>query len=423
MRALLCLILLGGVAAAGGRKVVVESDPPGATVYLNDKEAGPVCSATPCTIDVPANGDANIIVEASGYAPEFASVDLAKRGKLSVKVSLKKAMGTIVVESPKGAMISIDDTDEGKAPQRVEVEAGGHHVVLTQNGKAVFDDFVDVDVNGEVPIEPKGGAKPVDPNETENILEEKPAEPAKKAHAPYVYAALAIDVGFRKFAYSGTTPGMTSKLREEDESGEVLAGPSIEVYPMAIANLDVAKGLALVFRYQYGLNAQKVQATGFSKDVTTFWQSLEISAKYRWIFFDQLAVEAGIGYARDTYRFNGSEDDILLVPDADYQALRIGVRAAYLADLGGTKLEPYLLLEPRLVTDGGNLKSRFQSGSVSGFHGALGVLAHFGSFTAKLEGALSSYSWSFTPKMSTDFMATGASDSIKYIAFGLGYTY
>src|ERR1700761_523018 len=108
MRALLVLLLLGGVAEAG-RKVLVESDPPGATVYLNDKEAGPVCSATPCTIDVPAGGDANVIVEASGYAPEFASVDLAKKGKLAVKVTLKKAMGTIVVDQPKGATISVDD--------------------------------------------------------------------------------------------------------------------------------------------------------------------------------------------------------------------------------------------------------------------------------------------------------------------------
>lgn len=419
MRAVLCLLLLGGVAAAGGRKVVVESDPPGATVYLNDKEAGPVCPATPCTIDVPVNGDANIIVEASGYAPEFASVDLAKKGKLSVKVSLKKAMGVIVVDAPKGAAITVDDTDEGKAPQRVEVEAGGHHVVLTQNGKPVFDDFVDVDVGVDVPIEPKSSAP--DPTDGENVLEQK-AEPPKKAHDPWVFGLLAIDVGFRKFTYSGTKPGMTSKLREEDESGEVLAGPALEIYPMAIAGLDVAKGLAIVFRYQYGLNSQKVAATGFVGDVTTFWQSLEFSAKYKWVFFDQLAVEAGLGYVRDTYRFNGMDNDILLVPDADYQALRIGVRAAYLADVGGTKVEPYLVLEPRLVTDGGNLKSRFMGGSVTGLHGALGVLAHFGAITAKLEGAISSYSWDLTPGGS-DYQATGASDSIKYVAFGVGYTY
>lgn len=422
MRAVLCLLLLGGVAAAGGRKVLVESDPPGATVYLNDKEAGPVCSATPCTIDVPASGDANIIVEASGYAPEFVSVDLSKKGKLSAKATLKKAMGTIVVDAPKGAAITVDDTDEGKAPQRIEIEAGGHHVVLTQNGKSVFDDFVDVGVNDEIPIEPKAaGAEPTD---TENVLEQK-VEPVKKPHDPWIYGLLAVDVGFRKFTYSGTTPGMTSKLREEDESGEVLAGPALEIYPMAIAGLDVAKGLAILFRYQYGLNSQKVQATGLSSQgLTTFWQSLEISAKYRWVLFEQLGLEVGGGYARDTYRFNGMDSDILAVPDADYQGLRIGVRAAYLAEVGGTKLEPYLAVEPRLVTDGGNLKTRYQSGSVTGLHGALGVLAHFGSFTAKLEGALTSYSWTLTPKSAAgDYNATGASDSIKYLAFGVGYTY
>jgi hypothetical protein len=179
-----------------------------------------------------------------------------------------------------------------------------------------------------------------------------------------------------------------------------------------------------VVRYQYGVNSQSVMATtSLATPLTTYWSSLEIGAKYRWVIADQLAVEAGGGYLSDVYRYNGSPADVDLVPDVDYQSLRIGGRAAYLA-MGG-QIEPYLVLESRLVLDGGNLGGRFPGGaSASGLHGALGVAAHFGALALRVEGALTQYSWTFKADPTTDpYIADGGSDSIKQITLAVGYAY
>jgi hypothetical protein len=184
----------------------------------------------------------------------------------------------------------------------------------------------------------------------------------------------------------------------------------------------VLPGLAVVLRYQYGVNGQAVSGNGVTGSLTTFWQALEIGAKYRWVVLDnQLAVEAGGGYLRDTYRFNGNATDITLVPDADYQSIRIGARAAYVAG----QLEPYLVLESRLVLDGGAVGTRFPLGaSASGLHGALGVAAHFGALGLRVEGSLTQYSWTFKADPTMDeYVATGGSDSIKQITLAVGYAY
>ena len=419
------LVLAGVAEAAPTRKVVVETDPPGATVYLNDKEAGPVCAATPCTIEVPVNGEANLIIEETSYAPEFATVDTSKRTSkpIQIKVSLKKAVGTISVESPKGATVAIDDAPSGTVPAHIEVEAGGHHVVVTANNKAVFDDFVNVDVNEDVPVAPAASVS-TGPSSEGTPGVETPSGPTEKSHRrPYVFASAAFDVGFRKFTYNNVMPNKMgiNKLREEDEGGQVLAGPLVEIYPTAIANVDALPGLAVVLRYQYGVNAQAVTGNDLIGTVTTFWQAIEVGAKYRWVIFDQLAVEAGGGYLRDTYRFNGTATDISLVPDADYQSIRLGARAAYVAG----QLEPYLALESRLVFDGGALAARFPNGaSASGLHGALGVAAHFGALGLRLEGSISSYSWTFKSDPTMDeYVATGGDDVIKQISLAVGYAY
>ncbi len=417
------LLVLLGVAEAGPmRKVVVETDPPGATVYLNDKEAGPVCQATPCTIEVPVTGEANLIIEESSYAPEFATVDTTKRTS-KVKISLKKAIGFITIESPKGATVEIDDKEQGTVPAHVEVEAGGHHVVVTANNKSVFDDFVNVDVNEDIPVTPAASTGGTPPPEGGGEVDTPVVPDTHKKRRPYVSASGAIDIGFRKFTYDNAQPNKSGKqdLRTEDEAGQVLAGPVIEVYPTAIANVDVLPGLAIVFRYQYGVNSQSVAATGLTGMLSTYWSALEIGAKYRWVILDQLAIEAGGGYLSDTYRYNGSPNDVDLVPDVDYQSLRLGVRAAYLAG----QFEPYIVLESRLVVDGGNLGTRFPLGaSASGLHGALGVAAHFGAIGVRVEGALTEYSWTFKSDPTMDpYIADGGSDVIKQITIAVGYTY
>ncbi len=107
----------GLAAAAPTRKVTVESEPPGASVYVNDKEDGAKCT-TPCTVDAPI-GDTVLIVELENYVQKFQPVVVSKRGKINkVTVKLEPSIGYIVIDSAKGASISVDDVDAAWLPRR-----------------------------------------------------------------------------------------------------------------------------------------------------------------------------------------------------------------------------------------------------------------------------------------------------------------
>ena len=89
VRVLVTGVIVGwvGIAAAGPtRKVTVESDPAGASVYVNDKEEGVKCK-TPCTVDAPV-GEATFIVELENHQQKFEALVIPKKGKVA-KVTVK----------------------------------------------------------------------------------------------------------------------------------------------------------------------------------------------------------------------------------------------------------------------------------------------------------------------------------------------
>ncbi|MBA3539500.1 MAG: hypothetical protein H0T79_07705, partial [Deltaproteobacteria bacterium] len=102
-----------------------------------------------------------------------------------------------------------------------------------------------------------------------------------------------------------------------------------------------------------------------------------------------------------------------------YQSLRLGARVS--AALGS--VEPYLAVENRIVFDGGALQTRFDSASASGLHGAIGVAARMGALSARVEGALTQYSWTFTYGSGDMRQASGGSDRISQVSVSLGYAY
>src|SRR5262252_9576582 len=114
MRPLLaaCVVLgLVGSAAAGNKtsKVTIETDPPGAKVYLNLKEDGEVCT-TPCTIDAPI-GETPIIVEAENRRSIIENLVVPRKTARPLRVSykLKPAVGALVIAGGDGAAIVIDE--------------------------------------------------------------------------------------------------------------------------------------------------------------------------------------------------------------------------------------------------------------------------------------------------------------------------
>jgi hypothetical protein len=427
------LVLASIADAAPKKRVKIDSEPPGATVYFNSKEDGPVCT-TPCTVDAPV-GDTPIIVELENHKQLFENLVVTARRPVTVKYKLVPAIGTINVRGPTGAKITVDGEDKGKAPNSFSVPAGTHNVVLTLDGKKVLTDFIDVPSNDEVTVEGKASEpKPkVAIKEEEEEEEEETgggtattgvtstATPASSAprRGPYVSLAVAMDVGFRNFTYDNPE---TDNLSEEKEGGQVLVGPVAEIWPGTLAGIRFLRGLSLLVRFGYGVNKQAVKQTSSmtTTSATTFWRAFEVSLRHRWTIKKAMTLEVGGGYVRDQYQFEGMVEDIDLVPDADYQNVRLGLRVSAL--LGS--IEPYATIENRLVLSGGAIEKRFDDASASGARAALGAEARFGAVTMRIEGALNYYKWSFTSNETTDkWRADGGTDSIKFITAAVGYAY
>ncbi|MGN6106243.1 MAG: PEGA domain-containing protein [Kofleriaceae bacterium] len=424
-------VLAVSAATARGepkRKVLVETDPPGADVYLNAKEDGSVCK-TPCSVEVPV-GDTPVIIELENHVPLIQLISVPKRGKPApARFKLDPAIGTIIVEGPRGATIRIDEVDKGKAPARIDIEAGPHIVALSLGGKQLDSQPIEVEAGAEITVSPPGLAGA---GEGEGSLGDgdgdgdgpeisggDQGDAPRAPRAKFLRISGAFDIGFRAFRYDGIeTPGT---LPPEEEGGQVLAGPLIEFWPGPLVGIRALRGLSLLVKLQFLLNRQQVTGNGLGGDTTTFWQIFEASVRQRWTIGDAAAVEVGLGYARDQHQFNTTQPaDLLLLPEADYQSIRIGLRGSLL--LGA--FEPYLAGENRLVLSGGALEQRFsRGGSASGLRGAAGVAATFGSIIARVEGSITRYSWTFEFDNNDRFRATGASDSIKLISLAVGYAY
>ncbi|HSK01236.1 MAG TPA: PEGA domain-containing protein [Kofleriaceae bacterium] len=434
MRALLAaaLVLLaaGEARAQARRDVLIESEPSGADVYLNSKDDGSLCK-TPCTIKAPV-GEQAVIVELANHVPALESIIVPRRGKAApLRLRLVRAVGLLIVKGPEGARIRVGDADKGKAPAKLDIDAGPHTVTLTLNGKQVLQELIEIEPDQEVTLRGKDVATgPAPPDETPEIIDDtEPGETggggvsqqgprARPPRGPIVAVAGLIDVGFRRFTYENP---MTPILGDEKEGGQVIAGPMIEVWPGTIAGVRALRGFAVIGRFQFPLNKQPVTGEGLSGTTTTFWQSLEISARHRWTF-TQGTIDVGAGFVRDQHQFNTENtDDLNRVPDADYRSIRIGVRGSLRLGL----VEPYLAAENRIVVSGGKvIEDRFTlDASASGLRGALGATAKLGPIHGRLEGSYTRYSWTFKSNPTDMFQADGASDSIFIVSAGVGYAY
>ncbi len=418
------------------REVLIETSPPGALVYLELIENGPLCTATPCTVKLPI-GEPSLVIELKGYSRLYHALQVPRRGKIKREViTLEKAVGTLVIAGPKGATVLVDGEAQGKAPLRLDVTADSHEVVLMKGGKQIHSDFVEVkageelevaaggtggggddggagDDDGDGEIKPDSGG---DDDDTD--LRVKRGGPvAPLARAPLVRASAAFDLGFRQFTYGGVQTGGT--LRSYSEAGQVLAGLLVEVWPGALTSNPVLRRLSLLLRFQHGLHPQQISGGGLVNPASTYWQALEVSARYRHQL-GKVGVEGGLGYARDRAQFEGNTSDIRLLPDADYQSIRVGVRAT--TTVRG--FEPYLSIEKRFVTSGGKLAERFgDDTSISGFKASLGVGRSFGVVTARLEATYARYSWDFAYQPMSLFIADTGVDAFQLVQLAVGYQY
>ena len=438
LHAALLVATTAGIAhGKPSRKVKVETQPTGATVYIDDVGNGAACEATPCTIDVPL-GSPTLIIQLAKHTPEFMQLDVAKgKGPLNVSVKLKGAFGVIRVNAPKGASVKVNDESKGKvggAPLEIEVPAEPASVVITFNGKTQTE-LVEVDPGGNVEVEFSGGGGGTtvadvgnddddtditdddpdggeNPNEGPSDTGEADETPTPARKEPALEAGLAFDVAFRRFQYSdGSGPF--------NNSGEVLVGPAVEVWPGRFLGVKPLRGLSLFARVQFAVTHQKVtrEAMGTVTDVgaSTFWGGLEVSLRQKFVLGGAFGVEISGGFVRDQAQFNADNQTVLdMVPSADYRSLRFGAKLSYV----GT-VEPYVSGETRLVQSGGTLGTRAASSDASGYRVAGGLRTKLGPIGARAEFSYGTYTWAF----SGGTVPPGATDTIMYLSLMGGYDF
>ncbi len=110
-------------------KVTVESDPPGAAVFVNGIERG----VTPLVVgDIP-RGRLAVKLKLAGYRDVVRELNIKPGDSQNLSVAMEGLPGGLVLTSvPSGARIYVDGSPRGKAPVEIAPLAPGRHTVLAQ---------------------------------------------------------------------------------------------------------------------------------------------------------------------------------------------------------------------------------------------------------------------------------------------------
>jgi hypothetical protein len=137
----------------GRYAVKIDSAPPGAAIYLNDKSC-PSLGVTPWTGKLNA-GDYTVILEAPGYDPAnkpFKVGRLRKAQELFVPMIKKAEPPKIDVRADAdknvfGATVILDGQPQGQAPMILTTTPGRHQVELKKEGFEPYSSWLDVKEN------------------------------------------------------------------------------------------------------------------------------------------------------------------------------------------------------------------------------------------------------------------------------------
>jgi hypothetical protein len=132
--------------------VSVESAPPGAVVFVDDKGKGAM-GTTPLDFKL-LPGTYNIIVELKGYEPVSQRLDLRKgqNGNVSARMVSSDRVGAVrLFISESGAQVKVDGKLVGNAPlpEPVRLASGKHQIEVIKPGFGVFSQLVEVQSGGE----------------------------------------------------------------------------------------------------------------------------------------------------------------------------------------------------------------------------------------------------------------------------------
>jgi PEGA domain len=457
-------------AAAPTRKVAIDTEPHGASVYVGDKDAG-AAGVTPIVLDLPV-GENVLIIELANFTPRFETITVPKaKGKVTkVTYQLERGAGTIVVQADsaaKGARVVVDDEDKGTAPARIEVSAGKHQVVVSNaKGKIFLDELFDVEAGAEATVSARA-PRPLGPRERDDekpprrpppreaeVRERRDSEDAPdhgsersdadrgaapkvatgddlnnqvdhagfddrgdhgsdagEEHPREAFAQVRVsplfELGYRYFNYRQIqSTNNTPALRD---LGNLLFGLRLEVMPLRQLPSLMVSGVG-----GYSLK-QRLQSSQGA--VNAVWWRAGLAASYRLAFGSRFGVLAVLGFDKVRYEFSGPAAAFALVPDASYTYLRLGAGLTARFKM----LEATALLENRPVLSGGLFADRFRTSSADGLAAQLSAVAHLNErYFGRVDASYARYAWSFGFDETGAYRAGGALDRALGISLSAG---
>ena len=450
--ALAAVLVSGPLAEARAEKtyaIRIETTPPGATVYLEDKDGDPL-GRTPYEGKLEA-GNHTLIIELEGFVGQVSEISVKKKSsaqKFKVKLA-KIEKGVIEVMPAKaqaqvaGAKVFVDGKEEGNLPDTIKVDAGAHQVEVKKEGYRTYEEWVEVQEgettrvkvelvatdgsrqeaaasdggNGDTSDDASDPTLGSDDDDNEVDLEgEGEGEQPTGRAVPFVAVAAGVELGGRRFRFQNPQEG---NLRPYDAGGVPMLRFSAELAPLAFSTSKAASGWTLSAAYAHSTPLDSTatinqgQSNETSVSVPTTWSELDLGLGYRYRFgtadASYVGLVGGYGIHTFTFEFDATNDTLEnQIPDVQYKFISLGLEGRF-AFAG--RFAALLSGGTRLVNATGNIGDNFQKTDVLAFGMGAGLAAGITrTIEGRLVGRFDQYSHTFTPKDEMAIVADGGTD-------------
>lgn len=132
----------------------VETSPPGATIYLQRRDLGSVATAPRALAVEP--GEHRVIAVLPGYEPDELDVEAVVGRTASVRLSLRRIVGRVVVRADAPTSVRVDDESGPEAcvaPCTLEIAPGPHVLHFTREGYRVTPRALTVRAEEELSVD------------------------------------------------------------------------------------------------------------------------------------------------------------------------------------------------------------------------------------------------------------------------------
>ncbi len=444
-------MVCGATQALGEDKfrVRIDSSPPGAKVYIDDKAEGAV-GTTPYLGRI-GSGSRVIILELNGYETMVRDIRVRRRTKRQrFRFAMKKIGGaTIKVTAPKrkriaNAVVRLNGEKVGTLPTTLRVPPGPHQIEVIAEGYEPFEQWVELDKgdnktvvaemigSGDAKNAVKVSDDPPDPPITKSTSQ-KTDDPAtredadiakqsmdddKASQQPWIEASAGAEVTWRRFKYQDPQGAL---LRPYSASGFVMFRADIYGFPLARLKNRWLRGIGASL--SAGISApleSALEDQGETVEVDTTSHELDAGIHARFPIYRGWQVGADVAYGQKSFRFSDVSELTTVAPEVRYRYARFGIATGYrMGRIAADGSFNYLQL-----FSGGRLEDRFGGTKISGLgaRGAISVRV-VSNWFARLGVNYSRYAYDFDRDETAEFTADGGTDQFFGIDLGFGYRY